>query len=95
MNGRRFPRYGRMILVVGVMLAGALLFLLYQQYQLLSERLANTPPVDHQALALESFLWIAAGAMAAVLICLGIVAIMVRREEGAAIPGGLMLATLA
>ena len=70
-----------MILVVGVTLAGALLFLLYQQYQLLSERLANTPPVDHQALALESFLWIAAGAMAAVLICLAIVAIMVRRES--------------
>ena len=79
MKGRKIPRYGRMILAVGVGLAGLLLVLVYALYRSVAGRLAGVPASAHDVVR-DSYLWLAAGSMAAVVLCLAIVWAIVRRE---------------
>ncbi|NIL94839.1 MAG: EAL domain-containing protein [Woeseiaceae bacterium] len=69
-----------MILTVGVALAGVLLVLIYREYRSVAEEIIQTPMAEHEALVRESYLWIGAGSLGALLMCLAIVWVLVQRQ---------------
>jgi diguanylate cyclase (GGDEF)-like protein/PAS domain S-box-containing protein len=81
MIGSKFPRYAWIILTLGVALGGALMALLFRQYIWLSDELSVAPPVEHEAVLRTSYMWLAGGGLVALLIILGIVSLIVRRQS--------------
>ena len=80
MNGRKIPRYGRMILASGVALAAIVAVLFYQEFRSLKDSLNGSPPEMHGAIVRESYLWIGGWSIFALGICLAIGYFVYRRE---------------
>ena len=81
MIGNGIPRYTRLIVAVGVALAGAALWILYSQYRVLAGQIAVTPAVEHEALVRTSFVWAAGGSLLALGLCAIVVWLIVRRQS--------------
>jgi diguanylate cyclase (GGDEF)-like protein/PAS domain S-box-containing protein len=81
MKDRRIPRYGRLILAIGVALTGTVLALFYQEFRSLADALNAAPAAEHGAIVRNSYLWIGGWSVFALLICL-VVAWLIYRREG-------------
>ncbi len=78
---RKIPRYAWTILTLGIAVAGFMLWLIFRQFDWLNAGIASTDPGQHQALVKISFLWLAGGGLASLVVVLGIVSMIVRRQS--------------
>jgi diguanylate cyclase (GGDEF)-like protein/PAS domain S-box-containing protein len=80
MSGSKISRYAWIILTLGIALGSAMLAMLFGEYLDLSEQFATTAPEQHETLLRTSYLWLTGGSLVALLIILGIVSLIVRRQ---------------
>jgi diguanylate cyclase (GGDEF)-like protein/PAS domain S-box-containing protein len=81
MIGSNIPRYVLVILALGIAVAAIMLSWFVGQYAWLTGEIASTAPAQHEALVSTSFLWIAGGSLTALIVGLGAVVLIVRRQS--------------
>jgi len=81
MIGSNIPRYVLVILALGIAVAAIMLSWFFGQYAWLTGEIASTAPAQHEALVSTSFLWIAGGSLTALIVGLGAVVLIVRRQS--------------
>jgi len=81
MIGSKIPRYVSVILALGVAVAALMLAWFYGLYTWLTAEIAATSPAQHEALVSTSFRWIAGGSLLALVVGLGVIVLIVRRQS--------------
>lgn len=81
MISSKIPRYVSVILALGVAVAALMLAWFYGLYTWLTAEIAATSPAQHEALVSTSFRWIAGGSLLALVVGLGVIVLIVRRQS--------------
>jgi diguanylate cyclase (GGDEF)-like protein/PAS domain S-box-containing protein len=81
MISSRIPRYALIILTLGLALGSAFMALLFREYIWMSDEFSAAAPSEHEAILRTGYLWLATGGMVSLLIILGIVSLIVRRQS--------------
>ena len=81
MIGSKIPRYVSVILALGVAVGALMLAWFYGLYTWLTAEIAATSPAQHEALVSASFRWIAGGSLLALVVGLGVIVLIVRRQS--------------
>ena len=81
MIGSKIPRYVLIILALGIAVAAAMLTWFYGLYTWLIADIASSSPAQHEALVGTSFRWIAGGSLVALVVGLGVIVLIVRRQS--------------
>jgi diguanylate cyclase (GGDEF)-like protein/PAS domain S-box-containing protein len=81
MIGSKIPRYVLIILALGIAVAAAMLTWFYGLYTWLIADIASSSPAQHEALVGTSFRWIAGGSLVALIVGLGVIVVIVRKQS--------------
>jgi diguanylate cyclase (GGDEF)-like protein/PAS domain S-box-containing protein len=81
MIGRKIPRYVAVILALGIAVGVVMLTWFYGLYTWLTRAIASTSPAQHEALVSTGFSWVAGGSLVALVVGLGIIVLIVRRQS--------------
>ena len=81
MIGSKIPRYVSVILALGIAVGALMLAWFYGLYTWLTAEIAATSPAQHEALVSTSFRWTAGGSLLALVVGLGVIVMIVRRQS--------------
>jgi len=81
MIGSRIPRYVSVILALGITVGAGMLMWFYGLYSWLNAGIASTAPEQHEVLVSTTFRWIAGGSLVALVVVIGIIVLIVRRQS--------------